>query len=69
MRQALVSVLAGMLLGCLLTVAIIAANGGYWEYHAPETGESIRDLVNAGGWEPFQAGSLTFLRRPRYRLH
>lgn len=61
--------LTGMVLGSLLTIAVIAMAGGYWEYHAPETGESIRDLVNAGGWEPFEVGNLTFLRRPRLRLH
>lgn len=62
----LLLLLAGMALGCAITLGTLMLSGGWYEYHLAEKGDDVVSMVNRNGWELLPQG---LLRRPRLRLH
>jgi len=67
MRRTLAALVTGIVIGVALMWGGLVIAGGYWEYRVPGDGQSLREMVNAERWEPFEVNNLTFLRRPRFR--
>lgn len=71
MRTVLV-LLAGIVLGSLMTVSALMVTGGWYEHHILDTGDDLISMVNREGWELLPPGAnqrVYQLRRPRWRLH
>ncbi len=72
--RTLLSMIAGILIGCSVTMGYVALSGGWYEYHLHERGDPLpADMINRHGWElvlfeETQASAVWLYRRPRIRI-
>lgn len=68
--RTLLSMLAGVLIGCAATMGYVLLSGGWYEYRIIGGNDDPLVMVNQQGWElVLYERPVWQLRRPRFRLH